>query len=103
MARATESLEAGAGAIDVVPESGAQMPASSEEQTARPEMPQGAVGRSVRPPSPQGAPPAVEEEDEVEEIEREGSRSQTVRIFHKRGDEVVVVQEEDTTREVRRL
>ena len=45
----------------------------------------------------------MEEEDEVEEIEREGSRSQTVRIFHKRGDEVVVVQEEDTTREVRRL
>jgi len=45
----------------------------------------------------------VEEEDEVEEIEREGSRSQTIRIFRKRGDEVVVVEEEDTTREVKRL
>ena len=44
-----------------------------------------------------------EEEDEVEEIEREGSRSQTVRIFHKRGDKVVVVEEENTTREVKRL
>jgi len=66
-------------------------------------MPQGVVGRSVRPPSPQGAPPAVEEEDEVNEIEREGSRSQTVRIFRKEGDEVVVVEEEDITREVKRL
>ena len=48
-------------------------------------------------------PPTVEEEDEVEEIEHEGSRSQTVRIFRKQGDEVVVVEEEDTTREVKRL
>ena len=103
-ARAAKSLEAGAGAIDVVPESGEQMPASSEEQTARPEMPQGAVGRSVRPPSPQGAPPAVEEEDEVEEIEREESRPQAVRILCKREDKVVVVEEEeDTSREVKRL
>ena len=45
----------------------------------------------------------MEEEDEVEEIEREGSRSQTICIFHKQGDEVVVVEEEDTTREVKRL
>ena len=48
-------------------------------------------------------PPAVEKEDEVEEIEREESRPQAVRILHKRGDEVVVVEEEDTTREVKRL
>ena len=39
----------------------------------------------------------------VEEIEREGSRPQAVRILRKRGDEVVVVEEEDTTREVKRL
>ena len=52
---------------------------------------------------PQGAPPAMEEEDEVKEIEREGSRPQAVHILHKQGDEVVVVQEEDTTREVKRL
>ena len=42
------------------------------------------------------------EEDEVEEIEREGPRPQSVQILRKRGDEVVVV-EEDTTREMRRL
>ena len=46
-------------------------------------------------------PPATEE-DEVEEIEREESRPQAVQILLKRGDEVVVV-EEDTTRELRRL
>ncbi|XP_066324477.1 uncharacterized protein [Miscanthus floridulus] len=103
MARATESSAAGAGAADVMPESGAQRPAASEEQAARPEMPQGMVGRSMRPPSPQGVPSAVEEEDKVEEIEREGSRTQTVCIFHKRGEEIVVVEEEDTTREVKRL
>ena len=48
-------------------------------------------------------PPAVEEEDEVEEIEHEESQPQAVRILCKRGDEVVVVEEEDTTRELRRL
>jgi len=47
-------------------------------------------------------PPTVEEEDMVEEIEREGSRTQTVRIFYKRGEKVVVM-EEDTSREVKRL
>ena len=71
--RAAESSEARAGATDVVPESRAQRPAASEEQATRPEMPQGVVGRCMRPPSPQVAPPAVEEEDEVEEIEREES------------------------------
>ena len=44
----------------------------------------------------------MKEEDEVQEVEREGSRSQTVRIFRKRREEVVVV-EEDTTRVVKRL
>ena len=39
----------------------------------------------------------------VEKIEHEGPQSQTVRIFRKRGDEVVVVEEEDTTRKVKRL
>ena len=60
------------------------------------------VGCSVQPSSPQRAPLAAEEEDKVEEIDHEGSQSQTVCIFRKRGDEVVVV-EEDTTREVKRL
>ena len=45
----------------------------------------------------------MEEDDKVEAIEREGSRSQTVHIFRKRWEEVVVVKEEDTTREVKRL
>ena len=48
-------------------------------------------------------PLAMMEEDEVEEIEREESRPQAVRILHKHSDEVVVVEEEDTTRELRRL
>ena len=45
----------------------------------------------------------MEEEDGVEEIERGRSRPQTVCIFHKRGEEIVIVEEEDTTREVKRL
>ena len=48
-------------------------------------------------------PPAVAEEDEVEEIEREEPRPQSIQILHKHGDEVVVVEEEDTTRAMRRL
>ena len=72
--RATESSKVKAKAIGAMPESGAQRPAASEEQTAHLEMPQGVVGRFVRPPSPQGVPPAMEEEDRVEEIERGGSR-----------------------------
>ncbi|XP_066320407.1 uncharacterized protein [Miscanthus floridulus] len=44
----------------------------------------------------------MEEEDEVEEIEHEESRPQAIRILRKRGEEVVVM-EEDTTREVKRL
>ena len=47
--------------------------------------------------------PAAEEEDEVEEIEREESRPQAIQILRKQGDEVMVMEEEDTTREVRRL
>jgi len=47
--------------------------------------------------------PPTTEEDEVEEIKREGARPQAIRILRNRGDEVVVMEEEDTTREVRRL
>ena len=39
----------------------------------------------------------------MEEIKRAEPRPQAVRILHKHGDEVVVVAEEDTTRELRRL
>jgi len=45
----------------------------------------------------------LEEEDKVEEIKREGSRPQTVCIFRNQGQEIVVIEEEDTTREVKRL
>ena len=38
-----------------------------------PETSEGVVGRVVWPPSPLVAPPAAEEEDVVEEIEREES------------------------------
>ena len=55
----------------------------------------------VRPSSPLVVPLAAE--DEVEEIEREEAHPQAARILCKQGDEVVVVEEEDTTREVRRL
>ena len=51
---------------------------------------------------PTVSPTAAEEEYEVEEIIRDEPRTQSVRILRKRGDEVVVV-EEDTPREMRRL
>ena len=60
------------------------------------------VRHAVRPPSPLVVPLAIEE-DEVEEIEHEEAHPQTIRSLRKRGDEVVVVEEEDTTREVKRL
>ena len=43
------------------------------------------------------------EEDEVVEIERAAPKPQSVRILRKRGEEVVVVEEENTTREIKRL
>ena len=61
------------------------------------------VGHAIQRPSPQVVLLATVEEDEVEEIERVEPRPQSVRILRKRGDEVVVVEEEDTTREMRRL
>ena len=48
-------------------------------------------------------PLAAAEEDEVEEIEGEESQPQNVQILRKRSDEVVVVEEEDTTMELWRL
>ena len=64
-------------------EYGAEKPVVLEEQAALPKTSEGMVGHAVRPPSPQVAPPAAEEEDEVEEIEREESRPQAVRILWK--------------------
>ena len=48
-------------------------------------------------------PPVVVEEDEVEEIEREEPRPQAIRTLRKRGDDIVIVEDEDTTKEFRRL
>ena len=45
----------------------------------------------------------AEEEDEVEEIIHAEPQTQPVRIFRKRGDEVIVVEEEDTPKEMRWL
>lgn len=47
--------------------------------------------------------PAAAEEDEVEEIVRDEPRPQSVRILRKRSDKIVIVEEEDTTKEFRRL
>ena len=68
-----------------------------------PKASMGMVGHAIQTRSPLVVPPTMEEEDEVEEIECEESLPQAVRILRKHGDEVVVVEEEDTTRELRRL
>ena len=39
----------------------------------------------------------------MEEIVRAEPQTQSIRILHKRGDEVVIVEEEDTPKEMRRL
>ena len=48
-------------------------------------------------------PQATLEEDEVEEIEHAEPQLQSVRIIRKRGEEVVVIEEEYTTKEMKRL
>ena len=48
-------------------------------------------------------PQATAEEDKVVEIERATPKPQSVRILQKHGEEVVVVEEENTTREIKRL
>lgn len=91
------------GATDAMLESRAQKPMTLVERSAHPETSQGAVSCPVCPPIPQGAPPPFEEEDVVEKIHHEEVRPQPIRMFHKRGEEVMVVEEEDTTKEVKRL
>ena len=70
----------------------------AEEQTSPPAAMPGVVGAAVRPRSPPVVPQLTGEEDEVVEIERAAPKPQSVRILQKRGEEVVVVEEEDTTR-----
>ena len=61
------------------------------------------VGPAIQRSSPRVVPPAAGEEDEVEEIERDEPRTQSVRILRKCGNDIVIVEEEDTTKEFRRL
>ena len=75
----------------------------SEEQTALAEASEGVVEHAIRPPTPQVMPLATVEGDGVEEIERNEPRPQAVRILRKYGNDIVIVEEEDTTREFRRL
>jgi len=88
---------------NVTPESRAENLAVPKEQTTLLEASEGMVEPAIRPLSPQVGPPATAEEDEVEEIEREEPRPQAVRILQKHGDDIVIVEVEDTTREFRRL
>ena len=98
-----ESSEVEAVVTSVAPESGAKNLAVPKEQTMLPEASEVMVDLAVRLPSPQAVPPAAAEKDEVEEIERDEPRPQAVRILRKHGDDIVTVEEEDTTREFRRL
>ena len=75
----------------------------AEEQPSPPAAMPGVVGAAIRPWSPPVVPQAMAEEDEVVEIEHAAPKPQSVWILRKRGEEVVVVEEEDTTREIKRL
>jgi hypothetical protein len=103
MTEAAGAMGAKAMVVGDVSESRVEKPAVPEEQTTLPEASEGVVRHTIWPSSPQVVPPAAAEEDEVEEIERKEPRPQSVQILRKRGDEVVVVKEEDTTKEMRRL
>ena len=78
-------------------------PLTAEEQTSSPAGMPGVVGAAVRPRSPPVVPQATAKEDEVMEIERAAPEPQSIRILRKCGEEVVVVEEENTTREIKRL
>ena len=72
-AKAAGSSRAEAGVAEATPEARAEKPVVPKEQTTLPEASKDVVGHIVRPRSPLVVPPAVAEEDEVEEIEREES------------------------------
>ena len=84
-------------------EKGAKKLSESNEQMAVPDSLEGMVGTAIRPSSPKVVRSAAMEEDEVEEIMHDKPRPQAVRILRKRGEEIVIVEEEDTTKEFRRL
>ena len=90
-------------AVVDAPEAKDATPSMAEEQTSSPTGMPGVVGAAVRPQSPPVVPQATVEEDEVVEIERATPKPQSVRILRKRGEEVVIIEEENTTREIKRL
>ena len=75
---AAGASEADAGVVDTASESRAENPVVAEEPTVLPEASEGMVGPAIRPLSPQVVPPAVAEDDKVEEIECEETRAQAV-------------------------
>ena len=99
LAMANESATAPSAMVESV----AEKLSASKEQTAIPDTSEGVVRPAIRPPSPKVVPPATMEEDEVEEIMRDEPQPQAVQILRKRGEEIVIVEEEDTTKEFRRL
>jgi len=99
--RLTENKSAAAPSVTLGP--GAEKLIARREQTTLPDALESMVEPAIRPPSPQVVPLATAEEDKVEEIERDKPQAQSVRILRKRGNDVVIVEEEDTTKEFRRL
>ena len=81
---------------------GEQLTSTANNSAIAPEASEVMVGPAIRPPSPQVVPPTSAEDDEVEEIEREEPRAQSIRILRKHDDDIVIIKE-DTTREFRRL
>ncbi|XP_066392657.1 uncharacterized protein [Miscanthus floridulus] len=78
-------------------------PPMAEEQPSPPAAMPGVVGAAIRPRSPPVVSQSAVEEDEVVEIEHAAPKPQSVCILQKHREEVVVVEEEDTTREIKRL
>ena len=90
-------------APSVTSEPGTENLTAPREQTTLPGASEAMVEPAIRPPSPRVVPPVAGEEDKVEEIERDEPRTQSVWILRKRGNDIVIVEEEDTTKEFRRL
>ncbi|XP_066396453.1 nucleolin 1-like [Miscanthus floridulus] len=98
-----DTLEAETTAVVDAPEAKDATPSMAEEQPSPPTAMLGVVGAAVRPQSPPVVPQAMAEEDEVVEIECATPKPQSIWILQKCGEEVVVVEEENTTREIKRL
>ena len=98
-----DTLEVETAAVVDAPEAKDATPSMAEEQPSPPAAMPGVVGAAVRPWSPPVVPQSTVEEDEVVEIEHAAPKPQSVRILRKHGEEVVVVEEEDTAREIKRL